>query len=200
MYSIVPRVHRAYVQGPCLPAGRTRPSFTRSYGRGELASVPCFILYTFSFILHLMNRIENKKARAEYELLDTYQAGLVLNGGEVKAIRAGKASLTGSYIKIYGNEAWLVNAHIAPYQEKNTSADYDPLRARKLLLQKRETNELIGKTKEKGFSVIPLQIFDKRGIVKIDIAFARGKKQRDKRESIKARETKRELDRSIKRT
>ncbi|MCL5012259.1 MAG: SsrA-binding protein SmpB [Patescibacteria group bacterium] len=147
-----------------------------------------------------MDRIENKKARAEYELLDTYQAGLVLSGGEVKAVRAGKASLVGSYIKIYGNEAWLVNAHIAPYQEKNTQTNYDPLHARKLLLQKKEINELIGKTKEKGFSIIPLQIFDKRGIIKIDIAFARGKKQHDKRETIKKRETKRELDRSLKRS
>jgi SsrA-binding protein len=146
-----------------------------------------------------MERIENKKARLEYEILQTYQAGLVLSGGEVKAIRAGKASLAGSYIKIYGDEAWLVNAHIAPYQEKNTLTEYDETRARKLLLKKAEIKELVGKTKEKGLSLIPLQISDKRGILKIDIALAKGRKKHDKRQVIQERETKRKLDRYLKR-
>ena len=153
----------------------------------------CCMLYTC-----FMDRIENRKAKMEYEILETYQAGLVLSGREVKSIRSGKASLVGSYAKIYGNEAWLVNAQIAPYQEKNTPKEYDPLRARKLLLQKKEIQGLIGKTKEKGLSLIPLQIFEKGGKIKIDIALARGKKQYDKRETIKKRETKRTMERYIK--
>ncbi len=145
-----------------------------------------------------MESIQNRKARMEYEILETYQAGLVLSGGEVKAIRAGKASLLGSYVKVYGGEAWLVNAHIAPYQEKNMHTEYDPLRARKLLLQKKEIGELFEKTREKGFSLIPLQIREKSGRIKIEVALARGKKQRDKRETIKKRETKRDIDRFTK--
>lgn len=145
-----------------------------------------------------MERIENKKAWLEYEILKIYQAGLVLSGGEVKAIRAGKASLAGSYVKVYGNEAWLVNAHIAPYQEKNTPQEYDETRSRKLLLNAAEIKELVGKTKEKGLSLIPLQIFDKNGILKIDIALAKGRKKHDKRHIIQERETKRRLKRYLK--
>lgn len=135
----------------------------------------------------------------EYEILHTYQAGLVLSGGEVKSIRAGRASLAGSYVKLYGNEAWLVSAHIAPYQDRNTIRDYDETRPRKLLLHSAELKELIGKMKEKGISLIPLQIFDKHGILKIEVALAKGRKQRDKRQIIQKRETKRKLDRYLKR-
>lgn len=145
-----------------------------------------------------MESIQNRKARMEYEILETYQAGLVLSGGEVKSIRMGKASLLGSYVKVYGDEAWLVQAHIAPYQEKNTALEYDPLRARKLLLHKKEIGELLEKTREKGFSLVPLQIREKSGKIKIEVALARGKKQRDKRETIKKRETKRDIDRFTK--
>ncbi|MFA7201400.1 MAG: SsrA-binding protein SmpB [Candidatus Paceibacterota bacterium] len=145
-----------------------------------------------------MESIQNRKARMEYEILETYQAGLVLSGGEVKSIRTGKASLLGSYIKVYGDEAWLVNAHITPYQEKNTTSEYDPLHARKLLLHKKEIGELLEKTREKGFSLIPLQIREKSGRIKVEVALARGKKQRDKRETIKKRETKRDIDRFTK--
>ena len=154
----------------------------------------CCLRYTI-----FMESIQNRKARMEYEILDTRQAGLVLSGGEVKAIRSGKASLLGSYVKIYGGEAWLVNAHIAPYQEKNLLSEYDPLRARKLLLQRKELAELADSIKEKGLSLVPLQIFDKGGIIKVEVARVRGKKQRDKRDTIKKRETKRDLDRFLKR-
>ena len=134
----------------------------------------------------------------EYQILETLEAGIVLSGAEVKAVRAGKASLAGAYVKIYGNEAWLVQAHIAPYQEKNTPKDYDPVRARKLLISKGQIRSLIGTGKEKGVSLIPLQLYDKRGIIKVELAIAKGKKQHDKREAIHTRETKRTLDRYIK--
>ncbi|OGM92376.1 SsrA-binding protein [Candidatus Wolfebacteria bacterium RIFCSPHIGHO2_01_FULL_48_22] len=145
-----------------------------------------------------MEPIVNRKAYFDYEVVDTYEAGIVLLGHEVKAVRAGKVGIVGSYAKVYADEVWLVNATISPYQEKNTPADYDQKRARKLLLKQEEIKELIGKTKEKGYTLVPLKLYANRGRIKVELALCKSKKKYDKREVIKERETKRTLKRFIK--
>lgn len=141
---------------------------------------------------------ENPKARFDYDILEILEAGVVLSGHEVKAIRAGKASIRGSYVKILGGEPWLLGAQIAPYQPGNAPVDYDPQRTRKLLLKKSELKYLIGKSEERGLTLIPLKIFDRHGLIKLEIGIGRGKKKYDKRETIKQRETKRAIRRALK--
>ena len=142
-----------------------------------------------------MSLIINKKATFNYEILEKYTAGLELFGHEVKSLRNKQGSLEGSYVIIRGAEAFLVNAHIPPYQEGNTPKTYDPYRARKLLLTKAEIETLLGNEKARGLSIIPLSIYEKGRFIKIDIAVGRGKKQHDKRETIKKREGDRTLSR-----
>lgn len=139
----------------------------------------------------------NRKARHEYFLLDTYEAGLVLKGSEIKSIRGGQVSLAQAYVNLDGNEAWLVNAHIAPYDQASRN-NHDPLRMRKLLLHKSEIRKLSDKVRQKGATVIPLRIYLKDGKAKIEIALAKGKKQYDKRAEIAKRDAKREMDRRYK--
>lgn len=141
---------------------------------------------------------ENKKAHFDYEILDKYEAGLVLLGHEVKSIRTGKISIKGSYVVINGDEAFLIGSVIAPYQPNNTPKEYDPKRSRKLLLKKSEITELIGKSKEGGFALIPLKVYTKYATIKLEFGIGKGKKKRDKRESIKKRETDREIERALK--
>lgn len=139
----------------------------------------------------------NRKARHEYFLLDTYEAGLVLKGSEIKSIRAGQVSLAQAYVNLDGNEAWLVNAHIAPYDQASRN-NHDPLRMRKLLLHKSEIRKLSDKVRQKGATVIPLRIYLKDGKAKIEISLARGKKQFDKRAEIAKRDARMEMDRRYK--
>ena len=139
----------------------------------------------------------NRKARHEYFLLDTYEAGLVLKGSEIKSIRAGQVSLAQAYVSLDGNEAWLVNAHIAPYNEASRN-NHDPLRSRKLLLHRSEIRKLSDKVRQKGATVIPLRLYLKDGKAKIEIALAKGKKHYDKRAEIAKRDAKREMDRRYK--
>ncbi len=141
----------------------------------------------------------NKRAYFDYEILETYEAGISLLGFEVKAVKNGRITLVGSYVVIRRNEAWLLNAAISPYQAKNTPAGYDPTRSRRLLLKRAELKELIGKSATKGLTIIPLKVYSKRGFVKILIGLARHKKKTDKREVIKKREAKREIARTLKR-
>ena len=140
---------------------------------------------------------DNRRARFDYEMLTHYTAGVELVGLEVKAVKAGQMSLAGSYVGIRGGEAFLLGAEIAPYQPKNTPADYDPKRARKLLLSKEELNELAEAEGTKGLTIVPLSVYNKGRFLKADIAIARGKKKFDKRESIKKRDTERDLNRSL---
>jgi len=137
-----------------------------------------------------MSLVENKKARLDYEVLDALEAGLVLSGSEVKATRKGQADLKGSYIEVNpAGEAYLINCYIAPYKPASFSQkSYSPNQPRKLLLTKKELRFLVGKQKEKGLTIIPLEIFLKNNYLKIKIAVARGKKKFDKRESIKKKE------------
>lgn len=140
---------------------------------------------------------ENKKAYFDYEILEKYEAGISLIGQEVKSIKQGHMSLSSSYVVIRNNEAFLLGAHVPPYQPKNAPPDYDPQRTRKLLLRKIEINYLIGKTKEKGLTLVPLKVYTLKSNIKLEFGIARGKRERDKRETIKKRETDIEMKREL---
>jgi SsrA-binding protein len=139
----------------------------------------------------------NRKARHEYTILQTYEAGIVLQGTEVKALRQGKANLVDSYATLKENEVWLVSAHISPYEQGNIN-NHEPTRTRKLLMNRSEIRKLIGKTKEKGLTLIPLRLYFKNGKVKVELALAKGKKVYDKREAIAKRDMQRNQERKIK--
>lgn len=142
---------------------------------------------------------ENRKARHEYDVLETIEAGIELRGFEVAAAKRGMVALAGSRVMIKNNEVFLIGTTIPPYQPQNTPADYDPQRTRKLLLHKEELRRLLGKHKEAGLTIIPLKMYTKHGVVKCEIALVRGKKKYDKREAIKKRESDRRIDRLLKR-
>lgn len=139
----------------------------------------------------------NPKASFDYEILETIEAGIVLRGFEVKAIKSGMASIRGAYIKIINEEPFLIGATISPYQAANTPADYDPQASRKLLLSKRQIATLIGTSKSHGLTLIPLKFYNKKSLVKLLIGIARGKKKYDKRETIKKKDIKRAEQRGI---
>ncbi len=140
---------------------------------------------------------KNRKAHFNFEIDDSFEAGIALLGSEVKSLRSGRANLSDSYAKFKGGELFLVDAHISPYDQANRE-NHDPLRDRKLLIHKREMKKLFGKVTERGFSLIPLKLYFKDGKVKVELALARGKKSFDKREAIKKKEQRRELERLIK--
>ena len=139
----------------------------------------------------------NRKAKFDYELLDSFEAGLVLQGSEIKSIRASQISLKEAYVRTDGHEAWLVNAHIAPYVQAS-HAGHEPRRERKLLLHKREIDQLWDAVQKKGLTIVPTQVHLREGRAKVEIAVARGKRKYDKRQAIKQREAKREMDRALK--
>jgi len=139
---------------------------------------------------------QNKKARHEYFIEDKYEAGISLAGTEVKSCRMGKANLKDSYVQIKNGEAFVQNMHISPY-EKGNIMNRDPLRTRKLLLHKKEISKLVGLISQKGYTVVPLSMYLKRGKVKIEIGVARGKHLYDKRRDIKEREVKRDMERRM---
>ncbi len=136
----------------------------------------------------------NRKARFEYQLLDTFEAGLVLKGTEIKSVRRGQISLQEAYVRTDGKQAWLVGAHIAPY-EHASAFQHDPDREKKLLLNKREIRELYDAVRIKGLTIIPVRVYLKGGRAKVEIAIAKGKKKYDKREAIKKRDFEREVSR-----
>ena len=144
-----------------------------------------------------MDFASNPKAYFDYEILETIEAGIVLEGFEVKAIKTGKASIKGTYIKILDNEPYLVGAVISPYQPSNTPPDYDPQRSRKLLLSKKQISALVGTSQAHGLTLIPLKLYDKKGRVKVLVGIARGKKKYDKRETIKKKDIARAKQRGI---
>ena len=139
----------------------------------------------------------NKKAYHDYFILDTYEAGIVLHGTEVKSLRMGKCSIKESFIRIENGEVFIYGMHISPY-EKGNIFNKDPLRVKKLMLHKAEINKLIGKTKEKGMAIVPLKVYFKGSLVKVEIGLARGKKLYDKRDDIRKRDLKREHERDYK--
>jgi SsrA-binding protein len=139
----------------------------------------------------------NRQAGYDYEFLEKYEAGLVLNGQEVKSIRGGHISLQGAYVVVKGEEAFLLNANIPPYQANNIPAGYDPTRSRKLLLHKNEIRSLIGKTKQTGLTLVPIRVYNGKGKIKLEFVLARGKKIHDKRAKISRREADRKIQRAI---
>jgi SsrA-binding protein len=146
---------------------------------------------------HVKIICKNRKARFNFEIEDTFEAGIVLQRSEVKSLQAGKANLGDSYAKIVKGELFLVDAHISPYEQANRQ-NHDPLRDRKLLMHKREIRKLFGKVAERGFSLIPLKLYFKDGKVKVELALAKGKKAYDKREALKKKDQRRELERLMK--
>lgn len=139
---------------------------------------------------------QNKKAYHDYFIEDTYEAGIVLQGTEIKSIRAGRVNLKDSYAKVEKGEVFLHNMHISPYEQGNRY-NHDPLRTRKLLLHKKEIAKLLGITKEQGYSLVPLKIYFKNGYAKVLIGLAKGKKNYDKREDLKQKEAKRDIERAF---
>ena len=140
---------------------------------------------------------ENKKAYHDYIVDDTYEAGISLFGTEVKSVRQGKINLKDSYVAVKTGEAFLIGAHISPY-EKGNIFNRDPLRSRKLLLHRREINKLIGLTQQEGYTLIPLKVYFKGSYVKVLLGLCRGKKNYDKRDAIAERDAKRQMDRALK--
>lgn len=141
---------------------------------------------------------DNRQARFQYEILETYEAGIELRGTEVKSVRQGKANLRDGYALIRNGEVWLHNVHISPHETASQVFNHDPRRTRKLLLHKQEIRKLIGKVEQKGLTLVPLKLYLKRGLVKVTVALARGKKLHDKREDIKRKQDKREVERAMK--
>jgi SsrA-binding protein len=139
----------------------------------------------------------NRKATHDYHIEDRYEAGLVLLGSEIKSIRAGRVNLRDGYVIPRDDELWLVNAHIAAYQPASREG-HDPHRARKLLLRRREIDRLISQVQERGYTIIPLRLYLKRGLAKLEIGLARGKRKYDKRATIAKRESQRQIERTLK--
>jgi len=136
---------------------------------------------------------KNPKANFDYEILETIEAGLVLKGHEVKSIKTGRVSIKGSYVKIINEVPYLIGATISPYQAANIPKDYDPQESKKLLLSKKQIATLIGKSHAEGLTLVPIKLYGKKGLVKLLVGVARGKKKHDKREVIKKRELGRKL-------
>ncbi|EKE19142.1 MAG: SsrA-binding protein [uncultured bacterium] len=142
----------------------------------------------------------NKRARFDYELQDTYEAGLMLSGAEVKSVKNGHISLKGSFVTMHESELYLTNANISPYPHANQKIAYDPTRSRKLLVRKAEIKSLIGKLHVKGLTLVPLRVYTKRRLIKLEFAVGRGKKAFDKRSDIAKKEDKRNMERALKST
>ncbi|MEX2586666.1 MAG: SsrA-binding protein SmpB [Actinomycetota bacterium] len=140
--------------------------------------------------------ISNPKARYNFTILDTFEAGIVLTGSEVKSLRAGKASLQESFAYIKDGEAWLVSMHVAPYAQAGYT-QHEPLRKRKLLLHRKEIDKLEAKIKQQGLTLVPLRLYFTRGMAKVELGLAKGKKTFDKREALKAKDAKMQVERSM---
>jgi SsrA-binding protein len=142
--------------------------------------------------------LSHKRVHFDFDILETFEAGISLLGTEVKSLRSGHGKLEGGYVIVRGAEAFLVGASIPAFQKKNVSPSYDPERARKLLLSKKEIAEIELKSEKQGLTAVPLKLYSKGPLVKLEIGIARGKKKQDKRQSIKERDTKRDIDRTLK--
>jgi SsrA-binding protein len=137
--------------------------------------------------------VSNRKARHDYEILERFETGIVLTGAEVKSVRGGRGSLTEAYARVRGDEVWLEGMHIPPYEQAMDKRTYDPIRPRKLLLHRKEIERLIGKTAERGLALVPLRVYLSHGLVKTELALARGKRTFEKRHAIAEREHQREM-------
>ncbi|MFE6168453.1 SsrA-binding protein SmpB [Viridibacillus arvi] len=140
---------------------------------------------------------QNKKAGHDFFIEETIEAGMVLQGTEIKSIRNGRVQLRDSYVRVNGNEAWISNMHVSPYEQGNRF-NHDPLRSRKLLLHKRQIAELIGRVKRDGYTIVPLKMYIKDGYAKLLIGVGKGKKNYDKRDDLRKKEAKRDMERTFK--
>ena len=146
----------------------------------------------------MVTYIHNKKASLNYEILEKFEAGISLLGFEVKSVKEKNGSLEGAHITVRGSEAFVINMYIPPYQSANTPKDYDEYRLRKLLLTKKEIQDLSEKEAQKGLTIVPISVYNKGSKIKVQVAVVRGKKKQDKRQTIKKRDTDREIRRSLK--
>ena len=137
--------------------------------------------------------VSNRRARHDYEILDRFEAGIVLSGAEVKSLRGGRGSLAEAYARVRDGEVWVEGMHIPPYEQQMDKRHYDPTRPRKLLLHRKEIETLIGKTAERGLALVPLRVYFAHGLAKIDLALGRGKRRFEKRQAIAEREHRREM-------
>ena len=137
----------------------------------------------------------NRRALRDYQILERFEAGIALTGSEVKSLRGGRASLSESFARVRGGEAWIEGLHIPPY-EQGQKRGYDPIRARKLLLHRKEIDRLVGKQKELGLALVPLRVYFVHGLAKVELGLARGKRQYEKRQAIAEREHRREIERA----
>jgi SsrA-binding protein len=137
--------------------------------------------------------VSNRRARHDYEILERIETGIVLTGAEVKSLRGGRGSLAEAFARVRGTEVWLEGMHIPPYEQAMDKRAYDPVRARKLLLHRKQIERLIGKTAEKGLALVPLRVYFTHGIAKVELALGRGRRRFEKRQAIAEREHKREM-------
>ncbi len=144
------------------------------------------------------NVAENRKARHDYFIEESYEAGIVLTGSEIKAIRAGRLNLRGGYARIVDREVWLYDVHISPYEQSGTHYNHEPTRPRKLLLHRREISRILGLVERQGITLVPLRVYFKSRLAKVELGLARGKKLYDKREDIAKREANRDIERAMK--
>ncbi len=142
--------------------------------------------------------VSNRRALYDYEILDRFEAGIVLTGSEVKSLRGGRGSLSEAYGRVQGGEVWLEGMHVPPY-EQGEKRGYDPIRRRKLLLHRNEIERLIGKTQERGLTLVPLRVYFSHGLAKVEVGLGRGKRQFEKRQTTLEREHRREMDRAARR-
>jgi SsrA-binding protein len=139
--------------------------------------------------------VSNRRARHDFEIVERYETGIVLTGAEVKSLRGGRGSLAEAFARVRGDEVWLEGMHIPPYEQAMDKTRWEPTRARKLLLHRKEIERLIGKTAEKGWSLIPLRVYFSHGLAKVELGLGRGKRQFEKRQAIAEREHRREMER-----
>lgn len=141
---------------------------------------------------------DNRKARHDYEIIETYEAGIVLTGSEIKSLRGGRMNLRGSYARVVNSEVLLYDTHIPPYEQSGTYFNHVPTRPRKLLLHRREISRLLGQVREKGLTLVPLKVYFKGRMAKVELGVARGKKLYDKREDVAKRDAQRDIERAMK--
>jgi SsrA-binding protein len=141
---------------------------------------------------------ENRKARHDYFIEESYEAGIALTGSEIKSVRGGRLNLRGGYARVVGGEVWLYDVHISPYEQSGTHFNHEPTRPRKLLLHRREISRIVGQVERQGFTLVPLRIYFKGRHAKLELGLARGKKLYDKREDIARREARRDIERAMK--
>lgn len=150
------------------------------------------------YLVTMTDYVRNKKATLNFELLDLFEAGVVLLGTEVKSVRHGQGKLDGAHVVVRGGEAYLVGASIPPFQKANAPTDYDSERVRKLLLRKKDILTLYNESEKRGLTIVPIRWYNNGSKLKLEIAVAKGKKKHDKRDTIKQRDTKREIERTLK--